>query len=80
MWRNGVLWRFVRDHHIGVEELHSLVRSGNAHVIIDVRSHTARQKDLRRIPNALEAELAEGRQLQADALRSRHRLLLQLPQ
>jgi membrane protein DedA with SNARE-associated domain/rhodanese-related sulfurtransferase len=65
------LLRFVRDHRIGVEELHSLVSSGNAPVIVDVRSYTARQKDQRRIPGALEADLAEVRQLLADVPRDR---------
>ncbi|MDB5801287.1 MAG: sulfurtransferase [Rhodocyclales bacterium] len=59
------LVRFVRDHRIGVEELHGLIGSGNAPVIVDVRSLTARQEDLRRIPGALEAELADVRQLLA---------------
>ena len=65
------LLRFVRNHRISVEELHSLVSSGNAPVIVDVRSHIARQKDRRRIPGALEAELAEVRQLLADVARDR---------
>lgn len=63
------LLRFVRRHRIGVKELHSLVSEGNAPIIVDVRSLITRQEDPRRIPGALEAELAEVQQLLADVPR-----------
>jgi membrane protein DedA with SNARE-associated domain/rhodanese-related sulfurtransferase len=60
------LLRFVRTHRIKVEELYERVSSGKAPVIVDVRSSTSRQADPRRIPGALEAELAEVKALLAD--------------
>jgi rhodanese-related sulfurtransferase len=63
------LLRFVRTHRIDVEELHTMVSSGNAPIIVDVRSLTSRQADPRRIPGALETELSEVKQLLADVPR-----------
>jgi membrane protein DedA with SNARE-associated domain/rhodanese-related sulfurtransferase len=57
------LLRFVRKHRIDVEELDELIRSDNAPIIVDVRSQTLRAEDSRRIPGALEAELADVRAL-----------------
>lgn len=63
------LLRFVRRHRIDVKELHALVSDGNAPIIVDVRSLITRQEDPRRIPGALEAELAEVQRLLADVPR-----------
>ncbi len=57
------LLRFVRKHRIGVEELDELISADNAPIIVDVRSQTLRAADPRRIPGALEAELADVRAL-----------------
>lgn len=70
-----VLWRwverqrllgFVREHRIDVDELRQRMASGEAPVIVDVRSAVSRSSDPRRIPGALEAELEEVRQLLAE--------------
>ncbi|GAB4062141.1 DedA family protein/thiosulfate sulfurtransferase GlpE [Uliginosibacterium sediminicola] len=57
------LLRFVRKHRIDAEELYELISTDNAPIIVDVRSQTLRAEDSRRIPGALEAELADVRAL-----------------
>lgn len=53
------LLRFVRARRIGPAELKAMIESGSAPIIIDVRSTAAREADPRRIPDALEIELAD---------------------
>lgn len=59
------LLSFSRAHRIEADELQAMVESGNAPVIVDVRSMVAREGDPRRIPGALEAELEQVESLLA---------------
>ncbi len=57
------LLRFVRLHHIGVDELQSLMQRDTPPVIVDVRSPSNRLADPRRIPGAIEADLPDVLQI-----------------
>ena len=52
-----LLIRFLRMVRIGVAELHELIARGEAPVILDARSPSARRYDPRRIPEAIAVDM-----------------------
>jgi len=60
-WRRRAFLRGVEMSRIAVHELRALIDSGQAPVVIDVRSDVGRSVDLRRIPDALAMSLADIR-------------------
>jgi rhodanese-related sulfurtransferase len=51
-WDRQRFFAMLRSARINVDELYRLMNAGAAPVIVDVRSHTARKLDPRRIPGA----------------------------
>jgi membrane protein DedA with SNARE-associated domain len=52
-----MLIRFLRTVRIGVHELHDMIARGEAPVILDARSASARRYDPRRIPGAIAVDM-----------------------
>ena len=53
-----LLIRFLRMVRIGVEELHEMIARGEAPVILDARSPSARRYDPRRLPHSIPIDMA----------------------
>jgi membrane protein DedA with SNARE-associated domain/rhodanese-related sulfurtransferase len=74
-WQRRRLFAFLRMARIGVNELYRLLDSGAAPVIVDVRSHTARLLEPRRIPGAVHVPVEEMEQHLKDLPRD-HEIVL----
>jgi membrane protein DedA with SNARE-associated domain/rhodanese-related sulfurtransferase len=59
-WERTKFYKMLRMSRISVAELHRLMQSGAAPVVVDVRSHTAQRLDPRRIPGALHVPLTDA--------------------
>ena len=68
-------YRFLRMARIGVQDLRRLMEGGEAPVVVDVRSASARQRDPRRIPGAHTIDL-EDLDAQLAALPSDREIIL----
>jgi len=59
-WERTRFYKVLRMARISVAELHRLMESGAAPVVVDVRSHTARGLEPRRIPGAVHVPLGDA--------------------
>jgi membrane protein DedA with SNARE-associated domain/rhodanese-related sulfurtransferase len=74
-WRRRLFLKGVAMPRIGVDELRALIDSGNAPVIVDVRSDAIRSIDERRIPGAIAVELRDIERLAKGHPRDRELVL-----
>jgi len=74
-WERTRFYKVLRMARISVAELHRLMESGAAPVVVDVRSHTALGLDPRRIPGALHVPLGDAARYVKDLPRDRDIIL-----
>jgi membrane protein DedA with SNARE-associated domain/rhodanese-related sulfurtransferase len=74
-WRRRSFLREVEMSRISVDDLHDLISNGQDPVVIDVRSPSSVQVDMRRIPGALFVDLNSMRSKAPDLPRDREIIL-----
>jgi membrane protein DedA with SNARE-associated domain/rhodanese-related sulfurtransferase len=74
-WERRRFLALLRMARISVDELYRMVESGNAPVVVDVRSQTARTLEPRRIPGAINVSLVDFEQHLRDLPRNREIVL-----
>ena len=74
-WERRRFLALLRMARISVDELYRMVESGEAPVVVDVRSQTARTLEPRRIPGAINVSLEDFEQHLRDLPRSREIVL-----
>jgi membrane protein DedA with SNARE-associated domain/rhodanese-related sulfurtransferase len=74
-WERTRFYKMLRMARISVEDLYRLMQTGAAPVVVDVRSHTARNLEPRWIPGAIHVPLDEVAQRLGDLPRDREIIL-----